>query len=167
MIVHEFRKRATSPGRVARQIFCGCTPLRGHSRSLRRLGAPKALGPPCSAGATARRPSARCQSSRPRTAEPADGGASRKNRFGKMIPRRPSLVCFGTCLPPTSHGVPQQRHAPCHGASPAVSATSPWSRHRKPVWMPTLVNALRAALNGTLNSQTRVPDRNAFFKSPS
>ena len=39
------------------------------------------------------------------------------------MPRRPSLVCFDTCLPPMRHGVPQQRHAPCHGASATRPST--------------------------------------------
>ena len=43
--------------------------------------------------------------------------------LGKRMPRRPSLVCFDTCLPPMSHGVPQQRHAPCHGASATRPST--------------------------------------------
>ena len=62
--------------RLQKQIFCGCTPLRGHSRGLCRLDAPKALAGPCSAGATARWLSARCRSSRLPTAEPADGRAT-------------------------------------------------------------------------------------------
>ena len=30
---------------------------------------------------------------------------------------RPSLLCFDACVSPMSHGLSQQRHAPCHGAS--------------------------------------------------
>ena len=93
-------------------IDFGCTPLRGHSRGLCRLDAPKALAGPRSAGATARRLSAGCRSSRPPTAERAVGIESAQRRSV-----RPSLLCFDACVSPMSHGLSQQRHAPCHGAS--------------------------------------------------
>ena len=76
----QISERTTSLCGLCRLDLCGCTPLRGHSRGLCRLDAPKALAGPRSAGATARRLSARCRSSRPPTAEPADGRASRRHR---------------------------------------------------------------------------------------
>ena len=96
----------------------------GHSRRLGRhadhRGTARAVpgAPTASGGGGGGDRADRRRQSRP-TAEPAGGTV-----LGKRIPRRPSLVCFDdTCLPPMSHGAPQQRHAPCHEASATRPST--------------------------------------------
>ena len=100
-------------------------------RSARPVARPQRLEFPGHAAPAPREraPRAAAGDERPPPAPPPTNGdaapvAAPRTILGKRMPRRPSLVCFETFLPPTSHGVPQQRHAPCHGASAPAQAPS-------------------------------------------
>ena len=76
----------------------------------------------------------------------------------------PRDTCFATCLSPTSYGVPQQRHAPCHGASatrPSTLLTLTSNRNRFCPPFPTFCHVFLVAGHVRALLSAAHPPRNA------